>query len=178
MNVAMIERSAHSARPAVIQPGRERRRARAIGVAALLGAALTTTATGQERLPEGKGKVTVESLCATRCHNSSPLLRLKKTPTAWEATMDIMVERGAEMSDSEYNEILDYLSTHLLATVNVNTESAARLVEVLEITEAEAAAIVERRTKHGGFSTWQEVAHVPGVDAQVIQERQARLAFK
>jgi hypothetical protein len=134
-------------------------------------------AAGQERLPEGKGKVTVESLCATRCHNSTPLLRLKKTPTAWEATMDVMVERGAEMSDSEYDEILDYLSTHLLATVNVNTESAARLIDVLEIPEAAAAAIVDRRTKHGRFSTWQDVAQVPGVDAQVIQERKARLVF-
>jgi DNA uptake protein ComE-like DNA-binding protein len=148
-----------------------------MGPAALLAAALTMTAAGQERLPEGKGKVTVESLCATRCHNSAPLLRLKKTPTAWEVTMDIMIERGAEMSDSEYNEILDYLSTHLLATVNVNTEAAARLVDVLEITEAEAAAIVERRTKHGRFSTWHDVARVPGVDAQVIQERKARLLF-
>ena len=151
---------------------------RAIAGAAVLSCALTLVALAQGRLPEGEGKPTVEAFCATRCHAADRLLRLKLTPTAWEMTMDLMIERGAELSDPDYDVILAYLSTHLLATVNVNSEPAERIVEVLEIGDKEAAAIVDARTKRGPFSSWEAVAKVPGVDAAVIEERKARLVFK
>ena len=138
---------------------------------------LAAAAAAQSRLPEGEGRTTVETLCATRCHNAVPLLRLKRTPTAWAAAIDQMIERGAEMSDSEYDVILDYLSTQLLATVNVNAEPAEYIAQVLEISDKEAAAIVECRKKDGPFASWESVAKVPGVDAAVIEERKARLVF-
>ena len=147
------------------------------GVAVLSGVVVLGAA-AQGRLTEGEGKPTVEALCATRCHNAAHLLRLKRTPTAWETTMDLMIERGAEMSDSEYDVILAYLSTHLLATVNVNAEPAAQIAGVLEIDEKAAAAIVECRQKQGPFTSWEDVARVPGVNASVIEERKARLVFK
>ena len=70
-------------------------------------------------------------------------MKARRTPAAWETILDKMLERGAEMSDSEYDTILEYLSHRLLATVNVNTAPAEQLVEVLEISEKEAAALVE-----------------------------------
>ena len=42
-----------------------------------------------------------------------------------------MIQRGAEVTDSEYDAILQYLSQHLLATVNVNTEATGRIAEIL-----------------------------------------------
>jgi competence ComEA-like helix-hairpin-helix protein len=148
------------------------------GLVVILTGTVGLAAAAQGRLPEGAGKTTVESLCATRCHNAAHLLRLKRTPTAWATTMDQMIERGAEMSDSEYDVILEYLSTHLLATVNVNTEPAEYIAQILEISDKEAAAIVECRKKDGPFASWEAVAKVPGVDAAVIEERRARLVFK
>ena len=150
----------------------------ATALAVLLTGAVGLAAAAQGRLPEGEGKTTVETLCATRCHNAAHLLRLKRTPTAWATTMDQMIERGAEMSDSEYDVIWSYLSTHLLATVNVNADAADDIAQVLEISDKEAAAIVECRKKDGPFSSWEGVAKVPGVDAAVIEERKGRMVFK
>ena len=133
--------------------------------------------TAQDRLPPGEGRVTVESLCATRCHGPSTILKARRTPRGWETILEKMLERGAEMSDSEYDTILDYLSQRLLATVNVNTAPAALIVEVLEISEKEAAAIVDGRRKVGPLRTWEDVARLSGVEPGVIEERKARLVF-
>ena len=131
----------------------------------------------QDRLPEGEGKVTVETLCATRCHPPSVVLRAKRTPAGWEKILDLMIQRGAEMSDSDTTRSSRTLSHHLLATVNVNTATADRIVEVLEIGEKEAAAIVESRKTHGPLKTWEDVARVSGVEAKFMEERKARLIF-
>jgi competence protein ComEA len=150
---------------------------RTLAVATLFGIAAAVHA-AQDRLPEGEGKITVESSCATRCHTAAVVMRAKRTPTGWEQIIDLMIERGAEVTDADYDTILEYLSQHLLATVNVNAEPAGRIAEVLEISDKEAAAIVECRTKQGQFKTWEDVAKVPGVDPKIIEERKARLAFK
>jgi hypothetical protein len=150
----------------------------AMSVLALLGGTVAVRGSAQDRLPEGDGRVTVESICASRCHNQSTILRAKRTPAGWEAIIDVMTERGAEMSDSEYYEILDYLSTHLLATVNVNTAPRERLVEVLEITDQQADAIVEGRKAHP-LKTWQDVAKLlPDAKPSFVEERKARLVFE
>ena len=135
-------------------------------------------ATAQDRLPEGEGKIQVETSCASRCHPATTVMRAKRTPTGWEMVIDLMIERGAEVTDGEYEVILEYLSQHLLATVNVNTEATGRIAEVLEISDKEAAAIVELRTAQGPFQRWEDVAKVPGIDGKVIEERKARLVFK
>ena len=153
-----------------------------IGVAllclvAMLGGTVSVRGTVQDRLPPGEGKVTVESLCTTRCHGPGTILKSRRTPRGWEIIIDKMVERGAEMSDSEYDTILDYLSQRLLATVNVNTAPATLIVEVLEISAKEAEAIVDGRRKVGPLRTWEDVARLPGVEPGVIEERKARLVF-
>ena len=150
----------------------------AIAVVTLYGGTTAVTGSVQDRLPDGPGKVTVESLCATRCHGPSIIMKARRTPAGWEAILDKMLERGAEMSDSEYDTILEYLSHRLLATVNVNTAAAEQLVEVLEISEKEAAALVEGRKKHGPLKTWEDVAKLSGADPKLIEERQARLVFE
>ena len=135
-------------------------------------------AVGPQTLPEGEGKVTVENLCAARCHMAATILRAKRTPTGWERVIDQMIERGAEVSDQEYDIIFQYLTTHLLATVNVNQASAGEIAEVVEVTDKEALAIVHAREKQGPFKSWEDVAKVPGVDPKVIEERKARLVFE
>ena len=151
---------------------------RKILVMALVCGTVAVVATEQDRLPEGEGKTQVETSCATRCHPAAIVMRAKRTPTGWETVIDLMIERGAEVTDSEYDAILEYLSQHLLATVNVNTEATGRIAEILEISNKEAAAIVSLRTTEGPFKTWEDVAKVPGVDGKIIEERKARLVFK
>lgn len=151
---------------------------RKILVTALVCGTVAVVATEQDRLPEGEGKIQVETSCASRCHPAATVMRAKRTPTGWETVIDLMIQRGAEVTDSEYDTILEYLSQHLLATVNVNTEATGRIAEILEISTKEAAAIVSLRTTEGPFKTWEDVAKVPGVDGKIIEERKARLVFK
>ena len=91
--------------------------------AALMLTSVASLAAVQDRLPEGEGKVTVETSCTSRCHMAATVMRSKRTPTGWEQVMDLMIERGAEVTDADYDIIHEYLSTHLLATVNVNVEA-------------------------------------------------------
>lgn len=147
-------------------------------LAAWLFATASAVATEQNQLPDGEGKAQVEASCTARCHTAGTVVRVKRTPAGWETVMNLMIERGAEVTDDQYNVILEYLSRHLLATVNVNAESAGRIGEVLEISDKEAAAIVECRKTQGPFKTWEDVARVPGVDAKIIEERKARIAFE
>jgi competence protein ComEA len=132
----------------------------------------------QGPLPEGKGKSTVQMACATACHGPEMVARQARTPTEWQAVIDRMIASGARISDSDYDIILEYLSEHLLATVNVNTAAARRIQDVLEISERDARAIVECRDKQGRFKRWEDVAAVPGVDSKVIEQRKARLIFE
>ena len=88
-----------------------------------------------------------------------------------------MIDRGAIVKDEDYDAILAYLSKQLLATVNINAAPADRIVEVLEVSRKEAAAIVEYREKHGPFKGWEGVASVPGIDGKAIEERRDRLQF-
>ena len=89
-----------------------------------------------------------------------------------------MIDRGAVVKDEDYDAILAYLGKQLLATVNINAAPADRIVEVLEVSRKEAAAIVEYRDKHGPFKGWESVASVPGIDGKAIEERRDRLEFE
>jgi competence protein ComEA len=147
-------------------------------LATFLIASAAAVATRHNQLPDGEGKAEVEASCTARCHTAGTVVRTKRTPAGWETVINLMIERGAEVTDEQYGVILEYLSRHFLATVNVNAEPATLIAEVLEISEKEAAAIVECRKKQGPFKTWEDVAKVPGVDARIIEERKARIAFQ
>lgn len=145
------------------------------GVLMLVGAAAFAH---QDSLPEGEGKAVVEKACTSRCHGANVVQRSKRTPTQWQGVLDLMIDRGAVVKDEDHDAILAYLGTHLLATVNINAAPAARIVEVLEVSQKEAAAIVEYREKHGPFKGWEGVASVPGIDGKAIEERRDRLQFQ
>ena len=87
----------------------------------------------------------VEKACTSRCHAANVVQRSKRTPTQWQGMVDLMIDRGAVVKDEDYDAILAHLSKQLLATVNINAAPADRIVEVLEASRKEAAAIVEYR---------------------------------
>ena len=132
----------------------------------------------QDSLPEGEGKAVVENACTSRCHGANVVQRSRRTPTQWQGVLDLMIDRGAVVKDEDYDAILAYLGKHLLATVNINAAPVDKIVEVLEVSRKEAAAIVEYRDKHGPFKGWEGVASVPGIDGKAIEERRDRLEFE
>jgi competence protein ComEA len=151
------------------------KRAFSIGILLLVGGAAVAR---QDSLPEGEGKIVTEKACTSRCHGANVVQRSKRTPAQWQGILDLMIDRGAVVKDEDYDAILAYLGTHLLATVNINAAPVDRIVEVLEISRKDASAIVAYRDRHGPFKGWESVAHVPGIDAKTIEERRDRLEFE
>lgn len=74
------------------------------GVALAQGGASQTT-------PKDDTLALVESRCTT-CHEAGQALGTKKTAADWSATIDRMVDYGAEFQDGERERILAYLTEH------------------------------------------------------------------
>jgi cytochrome c5 len=83
----------------------------------LVAAASITVAAAQDPapdlslLPAGAGRELVGAKCGT-CHNLAIVTGQRRDRAAWEASIDQMIGRGAEISDAEYEVIAAYLGTH------------------------------------------------------------------
>ncbi|SDF06162.1 hypothetical protein SAMN05444167_1277 [Terriglobus roseus] len=76
--------------------------------------------TASSDLPPGEGKAVVQRACTT-CHTSGTISRKRATAAEWSATVDEMVNRGAELSDEEIVTVGRYLAASFPATPNPNT---------------------------------------------------------
>ena len=127
-------------------------------------------------LPEGKGKDTFAKICGA-CHDAGVVVTMHQSRDDWQATVDDMKGRGADGSDADFKTILDYLSKYQGPEVNVNKASADDLQKQLEVTAAEAAAIVKTRTDKGDFKSWDDLAKVSGLDAKKIEPLKGRIVY-
>lgn len=59
--------------------------------------------------------------------------------------------------------------------ININTASAAELVELDGIGEARAEAIIEYREVHGGFKTVDELLKVSGIGEKTLEKNRGRI---
>jgi len=87
-----------------------------------------------------------------------------------------MIQRGAQGSDDEFAEIVDYL-TNTLSKINVNQATAEQLQSGLGLSEKEATAILHYRDEKGDFKTIDDLKKVAGVDAAKIEAKRSLLAF-
>ena len=72
---------------------------------------------GDPRLPEGKAKELVASVC-TQCHALETVTSQKKTKKEWEETVNRMIAtNGAQIQPEDAQAIIDYLAE------NFNSES-------------------------------------------------------
>jgi competence protein ComEA len=131
-------------------------------------------------LPEGPGKAVVEKMCKG-CHGLENVVRSRRTKDKWSDIVDEMIARGAKGTDSEADEVVDYLSTHFGAEavqkVNVNKAAAPELTSALDISAADANTIVRYRADHGSFKAIQDLMKVPGIDAKKIESNRDRVEF-
>jgi len=70
-----------------------------------------TGALAQE-LPDGTGKALVQSAC-TQCHGIDVIVRQPRTRDEWTDVVSRMVGNGAQLSDEDYNQVIQYLATYL-----------------------------------------------------------------
>jgi competence protein ComEA len=126
-------------------------------------------------LPPGPGRETLVRVCSD-CHGVDLIEGQRRTRAQWKELVDDMVARGANSSDDDARTIINYLAT-LLGRVNVNKASEADIKTTLEVSETEAAAIVNYRTTSGEFKNFDDLKKVPGLDVSKLEPRKDRMTF-
>jgi len=129
----------------------------------------------EQPLPEGKGKEVAVTVC-TNCH--PPLFAgMRGDRRFWESMIDRMIVRGALISDEQTQTLIDYLMKFFGPDVNINKAEAAALQSELDITSAEAEAIVRYRHEHGGLKDWSDMEKIQGLDARKLETLKKRIVF-
>jgi len=91
-----------------------------------------------------------------------------------------MIQRGAQGTDDEFADIVDYLTNTVsadAAKINVNKATAKQLQTGLEISDKDADAILHYREANGDFKSVDDLKKVPGVDAAKIEAKKGKLSF-
>jgi DNA uptake protein ComE-like DNA-binding protein len=132
-------------------------------------------------LQDAPGKDMVVKKC-TQCHDASQFATQRKSGDDWQQVITQMSSNGLTLTDEEEAIVLDYLTKNLGPTsappkINVNKATAGELQKVLDITPAQADAIVKARTGHEPFKDWHGVAAIDGVDAKKIEADKDRMMF-
>jgi len=125
---------------------------------------------------QDEGRALLERAC-TKCHALTVTTKQRNRKARWSEIVDNMITRGAELTDPEFETLVDYLAKNQGPTVNVNKASAEELVKVLELSKETAAAIVEYRQKNGSFKSLNDLKKVTAVDAKEIESRKDRIEF-
>ena len=128
-----------------------------------------------QELPEGKGKDVVEQVCGA-CHGTDLVAARRATKSGWSYIVDDMVSRGASASNEQIAAINEYLAKNF-GQVNVNKEPSAQIASVLEITSAQADAVVKYRTDHGDFKTVDDLKKVPGLENAKLDSKKDRVVY-
>lgn len=145
-----------------------------------LGVVAAAPARAASALPDGPGKQLTVQICG-KCHSPEQAASLHQTRRAWEATISKMVGMGAQGTDDQLNEILDYLANNFPppppAPVNINTATPVELESSLVLLRTEAEAVIQYREKHGNFKSLDDLRKVPGLDFQKIEKEKSRIVF-
>jgi competence protein ComEA len=141
----------------------------------------------QTNLPDGPGKTVVEREC-TRCHGLSQIVKAHRSRDRWATIVDEMVSRGAQLSDVELDEVVDYLAknfgrsaqagnTDSGSKLNVNKADASQIASALSLSQDTASAIVKYRREKGEFRNLDDLKRVPGVDGNQIEAHKDQIEF-
>lgn len=119
-------------------------------VLAILGI-VTVAAQGADSkfaLPDAPGKQVTAKLCGT-CHGAEIVLGKPHSEEGWTAVVTDMVQRGAQGSEEELYDVVQYLTRNIkaLPKVNLNKATAAELQSDLGFNEKEAQAVAAEREK-------------------------------
>jgi competence protein ComEA len=110
------------------------------------------------------------------CHGAETVIQTLRTRQEWSDVIDQMARFGAEASDQEFEQILEYLARHF-SPIRVNKATAKELEATLDVPAAVAEAIVAYRVEKGEFKTVEDVKKVPGLESATIEARKARIVF-
>jgi competence protein ComEA len=132
-------------------------------------------------LPDGQGKELILRAC-TGCHKPEEIAVYRFTKDEYHAILYRMGDRGAPATRAELDTIADYLFKHFpkvedATKINVNQASAEEIAKGLRLTDAEAAAVVKYRERHGDFHAWGDLLIIYGVDGKKIAAAKDKISF-
>jgi hypothetical protein len=116
----------------------------------------------------------VKAVCG-RCHGAGQFMDKPRSWDRWNDVFRQMSRLGATGTDEQLEQVTSWFLEHL-TTLNVNTGSTEELAWVLNVPDAVAQAIVDRREK-AKFTSLAQLAAVPGVDPARVERLKARIAF-
>ena len=102
------------------------------GVLALTSvSAVASKARGQEAQAD-KGAEAFTAVCS-KCHPADRIVATRRTRTQWEETLEKMTKLGAQITDDNYDTLIEYLLRHY-GKINVNRGASKDLALVANIT--------------------------------------------
>src|SRR5262249_24166225 len=148
----------------------------ACAVVAVLGAAVPAAAQGP--FPDGPGKEVTLRMCGT-CHPAERSAAVRLTRGGWKSLIAKMTALGAQGTDEQRTEVLDYLAANFKGEapkpLNPNTAPAIDLESVAGMLRKESAALIAYRAKHGPCKSLDDLKTVPGIDFRKLERRRDRL---
>jgi competence protein ComEA len=132
--------------------------------------------TQAQDLPDRPGKDVTNRICGA-CHEAGVVTKYRNSKDDWQPIVDDMRGRGAEGSDDDFKTIVDYLAHYFGPEIHINKAAASEIQSQLEISSAEAAAIVKYREANGEFKDASDLKNVPGLDMKKIEPVQQRIVF-
>ena len=126
-------------------------------------------------LPPGAGRERVIAVCS-ECHGVGVIPLQTRSRSDWRSLITDMALCGGIATREDIEVIIDYAFTHF-GIINVNSADERDLRHALQLTPAEAAAVIDYRGKNGKFRRLEDMRRVKGLDFAKVEERKARVVF-
>ena len=141
-------------------------------------AALAWGQTEAEALPDSPGKDTFVSVCSL-CHVPTAPMGKQWTRQQWELKVTEMLQEEPDVTREERATIVEYLAANFKpgGKIYVNHAGPEDLKTALEISAADAEAIVRYRRAQGDFKTFDDLKKVPGFDSAKVEAKKDRFVF-
>jgi glucose dehydrogenase len=142
------------------------------------GTASEPTASGtpaMDTLPAGEGRASVVQMCSG-CHGLRTVLAQRRTPLEWQGIVQSMAGLGAPGNAGDISTTAAYLAWRL-GRVNVNSASAPDLIRIVELSPADAAAILDYRAHEGPLRSLDDLQKIPGLDPRHLAGRMDRMTL-
>jgi len=135
-----------------------------------------STAKTAAAFPDAPGRDVAVRICLD-CHSTSDITKRRESRFKWAVIVEEMIGEGAKINDTDFETVTSYLSVAFGRKVKINEATAQAIAETFDISTEDADRILKRRTEHGPFKSWQEIAAIPGIDAKRVEEQQSNLDF-
>ena len=110
---------------------------------AAIAVAIFTPAMPAQDLPSGKGRETFKTIC-TSCHDIETTINLRNTRSGWIEVIATMKNNGADGTEAQFTEVLDYLTLNFGKKEDGSAKKAAASAASVLSLERPAAPVVLR----------------------------------